>query len=140
MLFDRQSTTSIPYLREVEGRLLTFYQVEPKGNLAVEFIDVETSSRWNMLGIAVNGPLQGERLRQLPAYNAMWFAWSTYWPEKSCGAAKASSRRQRSRPSEKGPSLTETLKSHLLTKLERGGHDAQCASSPLGVDRPVGLV
>ena len=70
---DCQSTTSIPYLREVEGRLPSFYQVELEGNFAVEFIDVETSSRWNMLGIAVDGLLQGERLQQLPAYNAMWF-------------------------------------------------------------------
>ena len=111
---DCQSTTSIPYLREVEGRLPSFYQVELEGNFAVEFIDVETSSRWNMLGIAVDGLLQGERLQQLPAYNVMWFPWSTYCPQQSCGAAKASSRRQRSRPSGKGASLTETLKNPLI--------------------------
>ncbi len=44
-------------------------------------MDVETRSRWDMLGYAVSGPLGGVRLEQLPAYNSMWFAWNTYWPE-----------------------------------------------------------
>ena len=47
----------------------------------MEFMDVETRSRWDMLGYAVSGPLGGVRLEQLPAYNSMWFAWNTYWPE-----------------------------------------------------------
>ena len=36
-----------------------------------------------MLGSAISGPLSGARLEQLPSYNSMWFAWSTYWPETS---------------------------------------------------------
>ena len=34
-----------------------------------------------MLGEAVSGPLAGKRLRQVPTYNSMWFAWGAYWPE-----------------------------------------------------------
>jgi hypothetical protein len=45
--------------------------------------DQETGTLWDMLGIAVSGPLTGEQLQQLPAYNAMYFAWSAYWPETS---------------------------------------------------------
>ena len=42
-------------------------------------MDVETNTRWDMLGQAIEGPLKGERLHQVPAYNSMWFAWDTYW-------------------------------------------------------------
>ena len=44
-------------------------------------MDAETGSRWNMLGEAIAGPLAGRRLAQVPAYNAMWFAWTAYWPD-----------------------------------------------------------
>ena len=79
VIYDAYSSTALPYNRAIAGRELTFYQVEPEGRLRLEFMDVETSSRWNMLGEAIDGPLQGERLEQMPAYNSMWFAWSTYW-------------------------------------------------------------
>ena len=81
ILFDADSRTAIPYYSQVDDRLLSFYAVEPEGKLPVEFMDVETGSRWNMLGEAVAGPLMGKRLEQVPAYNAMWFAWAAYWPE-----------------------------------------------------------
>ena len=79
VLFDRASRTAIPYSREVGGRSLSFVFAEPQGRLPVEFVDVETRSRWNMLGEAVAGELKGTRLEQIPAYNSMWFAWDTYW-------------------------------------------------------------
>ena len=41
--------------------------------------DRETGSIWNFKGKAVSGPLEGETLRQLPAHNAMWFAWLAFW-------------------------------------------------------------
>ena len=81
LVFDAGSRTAIPYRRQAAGQELTFYGVEPEGELPVEFMDVQTRSRWNMLGHAVSGPLAGERLEQVPAYNSMWFAWSAYWPE-----------------------------------------------------------
>ena len=48
--------------------------------LPVEFMDIQTRTQWNMLGEAVAGELEGSRLEQLPAYNSMWFAWATFWP------------------------------------------------------------
>ena len=83
VVFDLDSRTSIPYSRVVDGQPLTFYQVEAEGDLPVEFEDVQTRSRWDMLGRAISGPLSGARLEPLPSYNSMWFAWSTYWPETS---------------------------------------------------------
>ncbi len=73
--------TSIPYSRDVNGQTLTFFEVEGAGDLPVWIEDVETRSLWSMAGVAVDGPLQGERLEQIPSYNSMWFAWHTYWPQ-----------------------------------------------------------
>jgi len=81
IVFDASSRTALAYFSEVEGRLLRFYGIESEGPLPLEFMDIETRSRWNMLGEAVAGPLAGYQLEQVPAYNAMWFAWSAYWPE-----------------------------------------------------------
>jgi len=40
--------------------------------------DRQTGSIWNLLGEAVEGPLQGERLRQIETYSAFWFAWAAF--------------------------------------------------------------
>lgn len=41
--------------------------------------DKETGSTWNVKGEAVDGPLKGKTLDQIPAHNAMWFAWLAFW-------------------------------------------------------------
>ena len=82
VVFHEDSQTALPYSRRVDGRTLAFYQIDPSG-LLPEFRDVETGTTWDLLGRAVEGPLEGEQLVQLPAYNSMWFAWSTYWPEST---------------------------------------------------------
>ncbi len=41
--------------------------------------DQETKSIWNIKGEAVSGPMKGQRLKQIPAHNAMWFAWLAFW-------------------------------------------------------------
>lgn len=41
--------------------------------------DVETGSIWNLSGRAIAGPLAGEKLEQLPAFNSFWFAWSAFY-------------------------------------------------------------
>ncbi len=41
--------------------------------------DKETGSTWNVKGEAVDGPLKGKALDQIPAHNAMWFAWLAFW-------------------------------------------------------------
>ena len=47
----------------------------PSGSLLTTFRDEETGSLWNLAGLAVDGPLAGTRLQQLPGYSAYWFAW-----------------------------------------------------------------
>ena len=41
--------------------------------------DQETGSTWNLKGEAIAGPMQNKTLQQLPAHNAFWFAWATFW-------------------------------------------------------------
>jgi hypothetical protein len=45
------------------------------------FVDDETGTTWNVLGEAVRGPRQGERLEPVTHLDTFWFAWSTYRPE-----------------------------------------------------------
>jgi hypothetical protein len=81
VVYHAPSRTAIPYDRRVDGQTLSFYLVEAKGALPVEFKDEQTGTRWDMLGRAVEGPLDGTQLRQIPAYNSMWFAWAAFFPE-----------------------------------------------------------
>ena len=81
ILFDAASRTALAYFSQLDDEPLSFYGVDSAGPLPVEFMDAETGSRWNMLGEAIAGPLAGRRLAQVPAYNAMWFAWTAYWPD-----------------------------------------------------------
>ncbi len=45
-----------------------------------DFVDDQTGSRWNVTGTAVDGPLAGVHLEQLPHLDTFWFAWATYRP------------------------------------------------------------
>lgn len=69
----------VAFERGVAGRVLSFTRVE--GADAV-FDDVETRSRWSPAdGLAIDGPLKGERLRRVTVYPAFWFGWFGYFPE-----------------------------------------------------------
>ena len=59
----------------VDGQKLTF---ETAGD---SFIDLETSSTWNLLGVATDGPLAGARLTPISAHEFLWFAWASFQPE-----------------------------------------------------------
>ncbi len=63
------------FRRQAEGRRLTF---ERDGDL---FVDVETASRWDVFGTAVDGPLAGERLEPVEHVDTFWFAWAAYRPD-----------------------------------------------------------
>ena len=67
--------TGIAYLRQVDGRPLTFVK---EGGV---FRDQETSSTWTLLGEAINGPLAGTRLEIAVHRNDFWFAWGAFFPD-----------------------------------------------------------
>ncbi len=61
----------------VDGRTLTF-RTAPSGGGAV---DVETGSRWDVLGRATSGPLVGTALSRVPHVDTFWFAWAAFRPD-----------------------------------------------------------
>lgn len=46
-----------------------------------EFVDDQTTSRWDILGRATSGPLQGTELEPIQHLDTFWFAWSSNVPE-----------------------------------------------------------
>jgi hypothetical protein len=46
-----------------------------------EFVDRETGSRWDILGRAVAGPLEGQRLTAVVHVDTFWFAWAAFAPD-----------------------------------------------------------
>ncbi len=44
------------------------------------FIDQETRSRWNVLGLAVSGPLAGRSLTPVAHVDSFWFSWAAFRP------------------------------------------------------------
>jgi hypothetical protein len=59
----------------VDGLHLSF---QPKGD---SFIDEQTTSTWNALGHAIQGPLTGQRLERIEHLDTFWFAWAAFWPD-----------------------------------------------------------
>ena len=80
VVWDRDSNVVVPFAREIDGESLTF-DVDPDGPWPMGLRDRETGSLWNVEGVAVEGPKRGQRLTQVPAYNAFWFAWVTFWQD-----------------------------------------------------------
>jgi hypothetical protein len=62
------------FLPEATGRVLTF---AADGSV---FVDEETGSTWNVLGQAIDGPLEGTALEPVPHLDTFWFAWFSYNP------------------------------------------------------------
>ncbi|UCD25449.1 MAG: DUF3179 domain-containing protein, partial [Gemmatimonadota bacterium] len=76
VLWEGQSRTAIAFDRELDGQTLTF-----SATARQVIVDEETSSEWNLSGVAVSGPLTGNRLKQIEnGYTLFWFAWSVYHP------------------------------------------------------------
>ncbi len=59
----------------LDGRKLTFRVEDDR------IVDDQTGSTWNILGQAVEGPLQGRKLQQVVHANHFWFAWQAFNPE-----------------------------------------------------------
>ena len=62
------------FIPEADDRVLTF--VAEGG----AFIDDQTSSTWNVFGRAIDGPLAGVELTEIPHLDTFWFAWFAYNP------------------------------------------------------------
>ncbi len=82
--FDSSSSMAIPFDR----RLLSVDGAEVRETLELDVVedsgalfrlkDRQTGSLWSLTGVSVEGPLQGERLRQIETYSAFRFAWAAF--------------------------------------------------------------
>jgi hypothetical protein len=68
-------TTGVFY-RSLDGVEFTF-TANPDGT----FTDTETGSTWDILGVAVDGPLMGKSLESIPHHDTFWFAWAAFIPD-----------------------------------------------------------
>ena len=80
VVWDQASHLAIPYASQVNGTTLTF-DIEGIDQFPFSFRDEETGSLWNVKGEAIDGPLAGAQLSQVPAHTSFWFAWVTFNPE-----------------------------------------------------------
>lgn len=73
---------TVAYSSEVDGQTLTFESI-PSDNPTFPFwlTDKETGSRWDILGEAFDGELEGKQMTQVSSHNAFWFAWATFWQD-----------------------------------------------------------
>jgi hypothetical protein len=67
----------VAFERRVRDRVLSFAAT----GSPTELEDTETRSRWRISdGVAIAGPLKGERLVRAAAYSAFWFGWYGFFP------------------------------------------------------------
>lgn len=76
---DGKRNFAVSYVREANGQTLTFDVDGGTNTFPYTLRDNETGSTWNLLGEAVDGPLQGTQLQRPIAYNAYWFAWGVFY-------------------------------------------------------------
>jgi len=65
------------------GDTLTFSFLGREAHGLPLYVDEETGSFWTFDGIAVDGPLKGERLPKAIGIRAFWFIWAALYPEIS---------------------------------------------------------
>jgi hypothetical protein len=82
VVFRERNATGLVFNRRVGERMLTFVPVVSGAGGPLTMRDEQTGSVWSGVeGIALDGGLKGERLEQIPATYAFWFAWKDYYPE-----------------------------------------------------------
>lgn len=72
--------------RRMAGRVLEFRVHNG------EFIDIQTGTRWNQLGQALEGPLKGQQLSPLEAGVHFAFAWLAFRPDSEIYRSKQQGR------------------------------------------------
>ena len=82
VVYDAAARMALPFRRDLGNLTLNFEKV-PSTDRRFDFLmrDLETGTTWNLLGQALAGELRGNQLYQIPAHNAFWFAWATFWQD-----------------------------------------------------------
>ena len=84
----QDSLQALPILLAIESDTTSFHVYDRRINGSVlqfststsdnRFTDLNTNSTWNMDGHCIDGPLRGQRLTRVQAYNEFWHSWETF--------------------------------------------------------------
>lgn len=74
-IYDPELDTARVFEAMAKGKPLNLRNVDGK------VFDDETKSEWTPEGVAKSGTLDELRLKQIPAYDAMWFGWAALYPD-----------------------------------------------------------
>jgi len=77
----REVGSATAYSRVLGEQTLTFVWAEGR------LLDQETGSVWDGLGQSLSGPLAGQQLTPVVAFNHFWFSWAAFKPETRIYAA-----------------------------------------------------
>ena len=71
---DKAKAFGIAYSRVLDGDTLTFSATGGR------IVDDETGTTWNQEGVAVDGPLAGQRLEFVTSFITEWYGWAAFHP------------------------------------------------------------
>ena len=74
LTIETDTTSFHVYDRRINGSVLQFNTYTSDNR----FKDTNTNSTWNMDGLCIDGPLKGQRLNRVQAYNEFWHSWQTF--------------------------------------------------------------
>jgi thiol-disulfide isomerase/thioredoxin len=93
------------FSRDFDGQTLTLVLDNDR------IIDQQTGSEWDVLGQALSGPLEGQRLEPVVSINHFWFSWAAFRPETRVYSAEE--------PTSAAPSsASESAMSELVADFE----------------------
>ena len=78
VIYDPAARTGVAYLRQLDDRLLEFYNASEDG---YEIRDRETDSLWDTHGRTSEGAYGDARLEFVPSFISEWYGWSAYHPD-----------------------------------------------------------
>ena len=76
LLYDPELDAGRAYAAEVGGNTVRLRREDEPG----QYVDALSDTVWDSSGTAVSGDLRGNRLKRLPSYDVMWFAWAAFFP------------------------------------------------------------
>ncbi len=70
----RSVGAAVSFSRRLDGEVLDFTR---SGD---DIVDLQTGSRWDGFGRAIDGPLKGKQLEEVVGTNHFWFSWAAFHP------------------------------------------------------------
>lgn len=76
LTIESDTATFHAFHRQLQEQYLQFVLEKDSGVLK----DLQTQSSWNKQGICIDGPLKGQQLQPVQAYQEFWHSWQTFHP------------------------------------------------------------